>query len=528
MSREQIMQELQRRGVQIPTAAPVAPTAIPEEKIAVGESILPQEPIAPTQTPNIEREALIAELSRRGVAIPGQQPIAEEQQDIAIAQEAAPEQKGFFSRTAEQLGERGEQLGEIFEKTKVQQLFGGEELVGDEQSLIEGVFQTLGTGVGAVGDVIGEGLVSAVRALPEEIKEPVAETARQFLSTSVGQAGMAALGKGIEEWEEFKTNNPRAARNIEATFNVGVAFTPIKGKSVAGRLKGGAKETGRGIKKVVTKAPVVTSDDISFLASKAYKRADELGGTLKPNFINKFINEIQTLTPQTEIGKLIGGDSPFTKAVEKISLFKQLKETSFIGGIKTKPITLQAAQEFDELIGDAIDGLMDAGRLTKDGKKMLEIQSRFRDAIAKATPTMITGGNAGFDSLKEGRRLWAASRKLADVERIMERAELIDNPATAIKTGFRALLSNPKRARGFTLKEKALMRKAAKTGAVSDTLRVMLGSRFIPIFTAATGGGLGQTAAATAGSIATRGITNRAAAGRAAAVTKEIAQRAVQ
>lgn len=516
MSREQIMQELQRRGVQIPTAAPVAPTAIPEEKIAVGESILPQEPIAPTQTPNIEREALIAELSRRGVAIPGQQPIAEEQQDIAIAQEAAPEQKGFFSRTAEQLGERGEQLGEIFEKTKVQQLFGGEELVGDEQSLIEGVFQTLGTGVGAVGDVIGEGLVSAVRALPEEIKEPVAETARQFLSTSVGQAGMAALGKGIEEWEEFKTNNPRAARNIEATFNVGVAFTPIKGKSVAGRLKGGAKETGRGIKKVVTKAPVVTSDDISFLASGAYKRADDLGGTLKPNFTNKFVNEIQTLTPQTEIGKLIGGDSPFTKAVEKISL------------LKNKPITLQAAQEFDELIGDAIDGFMDAGRLTKDGKKMLEIQSRFRDAIANATPTMITGGRGGFEALKEGRKLWAASRKLADVERIIQRAELIDNPATAIKTGFRTLLSNPKRARGFTTKERALMRKAAKTGVVSDLARVTLGSRLIPIFTAASGGGLGGTAAATAGSIATRGITNRAAAGRAAAVTKEIAQRAVQ
>lgn len=519
MSREQIMQELQRRGVQIPTAAPVAPTAVPtlpttlpEEKVAIGESILPQEPIAPTQTPNIEREAIIAELSRRGVSVPGQQPIAEQQQDVVIEQEAVPEEKGFFARTGEQLQERGEQIGDILLATRE-----------DEQTRLEGIFQTLGTGVGAAGDVIGEGLVSAVRALPEEIKEPVAETARQFLSTSVGQAGMKALGKGIEEWEEFKADNPRAARNIEATFNVGLAFTPIKGTSVAGGLKGGAKAVGRGVKgvgrgvkKVATKAPVVTSDDISFLASKAYKRADELGGTLKPNFTNKFVNEIQSLTPQTEIGKLIGGDSPFTKAVEKISL------------LRNKPITLQAAQEFDELIGDAIDGFMDAGRLTKDGKKMLEIQSRFRDAISKATPTMITGGNAGFDSLKEGRKLWAASRKLADVERIMQRAELIDNPATAIKTGFRTLLSNPKRARGFTPKEKALMRKAAKTGTVSDLLRVTLGSRLIPIFTAATGGGFGATSAATAASIAARGVTDRATAGRAAAVAKEIAKRATQ
>jgi len=447
---------------------------------------------------------VIGDLPVQQAAIPAVPPgfVIEEPTTIQAPQR---EEKGFFGRTAEKLRERGAKLADIFTAD-----------ISGEQTTPETIFQTVGTEIGAIGDIIGEGVLSAAKATPETIKQPIVAGVRNLLNTDSGKAAIEALSKGVENWESFKKDNPRAARNIEATFNVGTAFTPIKGVSAAKLAKGGIGKGIGNVKRITTKAPVITSDDVSVLASASYKKAEELGGTLTPEFTNQFIADIEKLTPQTEIGKIVGGESPFTKTVE------QLQQ------IKDKPISLEAAQEFDELLGDTVDSLMDQGRLTKQARKVLQIQDRFREGIEKAEPSLISGGKEGFNALKEGRKLWAASRKLKDVERIIARAELIDNPATAIKTGFRNLVTNPKRVRGFTKKEIALMRKAAKTGIVSDILRVTLGSRLIPIFTAATGGGLGTTAAATAGSIAARGIAERATAGRAAAVAQEIAKRAIQ
>ena len=157
----------------------------------------------------------------------------------------------------------------------------------------------------------------------------------------------------------------------------------------------------------------------------------------------------------------------------------------------------------------------------------MEIQNKFRAGIETADKSLISGGKEGFDALKEGRRLWSASRKLNDVERILARAELTDNPAVTIKAGFRNIVTNPGKVRGYTKQEVDLMRKAAKTGIVSDLLRITLGSRLIPIITAASGGGLGSSAIAAGASMAARGGAERIAVKKAADVAREISKRAV-
>lgn len=472
MSRELLLAELQRRGAQ-------------EERIPTGSPLPMSQPIPASIAPASNREAILAELQRRGVPLPAAPAPAAVQ----------PQEPGFLERTGEKLQERGVQMGDILQAT-----FRG------EQTLPEGFLQGLGTQIGAVGDIVGEGIISGITALPEQVKEPVISGFKDFLNTDIGRGGLNALSAGAESWEKFKAENPRAARNLEAGFNVGASFIPLKG-------------TEKGVKiaqKAATRTPVVTSDAIKALASDAYKRADELGGVLKPEVTNKFIAEVEGLTPQTEIGRLIGGDNPLTTTVKKLQL------------LRDKPISLAASQEVDEALGDAIDGFVEMGRLTKDGKKLLDVQNKFRNAIERAPASAISGGKEGFEALKEGRKLWAASRKLSDVERILTRAELIDNPATAIKTGFRTIVSNPSRLRGFTKKEVSLMKKAAKTGIFPDILRMTLGSRLIPIFTTASGGGLGATALATASSISARGAANKAAISRAQDVSREIARRAVQ
>lgn len=413
-----------------------------------------------------------------------------------------PQEPGFLSRVGERFEERGEIFGDILLAEQA-----------DEQTIGETAFQLGGNVIGGLGDVLGEGIVSAAKSLPEEIKEPIADTVASVLDTTIGKAGISALSSGVEAYERFSQKNPRAARDINALFNVGAFFTPIKGVSAAGVTGRGIKATGKGVQKALTKAPVITSDDIATLSAQAYQRAEDLGGTLKPEFADRFVASVEKLQPQTKEGLLLGRETPFTKVVERIQ------------GLRGQPISLRGAQEIDETLSEFIDAALDAGRPTKQSRKLLDIQTTFRENIQKASSGMISGGKQGFDALKDARKLWAGSRRLADIESILARAELTTNPATSIKAGFRALVSNPRRLRGFSKKEISLMRKTAKTGIVGDTFRVILGSRLIPIVTTASGGGLGATAAATAGSIAARGIAEKAVTGRAAAVSGEIARR---
>lgn len=254
-----------------------------------------------------------------------------------------------------------------------------------------------------------------------------------------------------------------------------------------------------------------TSSDIAKLSSEKYALAEKQGGTLKPNVTNKFIDDIQSLTRQTAEGKALAGDSPFTKTSEVISSFKD------------RPLNLQSAQEIDEELSDRIDDLFISQ--PKQAKKIFDVQTKLRETIDSAGNSDVVGGKSGFDALKEGRRLWAASARLRDVERIISRAEMTENPATAIKTGFKNLASNPSRLRGFSAEEKVLIKRAAKNGIPGDLLGIV-GSRLGPII-AMYSGGLGQGVAAQATSMAARSARTKLQVNRATKVANSVANRAL-
>ena len=261
-----------------------------------------------------------------------------------------------------------------------------------------------------------------------------------------------------------------------------------------------------------SKPAQVTAEQIRGAASDLYKKAAEKGGVLKPKIVNKFIDEIKQLAPQTPEGKLFaGGDDPFTKLVDSAEV------------LKGKSISLKGAQEIDELLSNRIDKFIDpkTGRLTKEGLKAQKIQNAFRNSIEKAGVGDVVGSKEGFEALKDARKLWAKSAKVSDIERIIARADQADNPATALRTGFRTLANNPSRLRGFSKAEREAIKKAAKTGIITDTLRVM-GSRLLPIGAIATGGGVGGAVTTQLGSISARGLAGKMQAKRAENVLKTI------
>jgi len=218
----------------------------------------------------------------------------------------------------------------------------------------------------------------------------------------------------------------------------------------------------------VAAPPVTTAAQAKQIASSYYKIADDAGGALAPPFVNKFIDGVEAVIPQTEAGKAVAGQSPASALVERLQTLRE------------KPMTLQAAQEVDEALGALIDKEYGVKGLSKEGQKLVGIQRDFRDHIESAGPGDITGGTAGFDALGPARKAWSQAMKLDDLERIQQRASMTDNPATSIKTQIRTLLTNRTKSRGYDDAEIAALEAAAQRGALGSALHVF-GSRLIPL-----------------------------------------------
>jgi len=348
--------------------------------------------------------------------------------------------------------------------------------------------------------------------------QPAAFLGGELAGSVVGAGKLAPKGLG----QAMRTGGLPARMAKGAALGAGTSAVYGAGVADPDKISQGATEGGIQGAALGAAIPVAgnllkskpaqsTAKQIRQAASQAYKKAAEEGGVLKSKVINKFINDASSLAPQTQEGKILAGDDSFTKLINNVKL------------LENKNISLQGAQEIDEILGNKIDSFFDpkTGRISKEGLKVQQVQQAFRKSVENAGIKDIVGSKAGFDSLKEGRKLWSQAARLDDIERIIARAEQADSPATALRTGFRTLSNNPSRLRGFSKEERSAIKKAAKTGIVTDTLRVM-GSRLLPIGAMATGGGVGGAAAAQLGSISARGLAGKAQAKKAEKVLQTI------
>ncbi len=217
-----------------------------------------------------------------------------------------------------------------------------------------------------------------------------------------------------------------------------------------------------------------TSAEAKQVASQYYTAADNAGGTLTPQFTNKFIDSVGSVAPQTEAGAAVTGTNAVTSLVDRLQT------------LRDKPMTLQAAQEVDEGLSNLIDKEYGVTGLSKDGKKLLDIQGTLRDQINNAGAGDTTGGTAGFDALNTARQAWSQAMKMGDLERIQARAAPTDNPATSIRTQVRNLITNQAKSRGYTPDEIDALTDAANRGTLGGLLHVF-GSRLVPIAAGAAG-----------------------------------------
>lgn len=240
----------------------------------------------------------------------------------------------------------------------------------------------------------------------------------------------------------------------------------------------------------------------------AYKSADDAGVIIKPDAMQRLSQTIKD--DLAEFG--------YTPAMQP-RMKAALDELDRVAGDN---VTLKGA---DILRRVANAAKMDADPSTAAlGSKFID---RVDDFLDKLKPGDILAGNKtqGVKALQEARKLWTQARKSEIIETAIRNADLKagasgsgGNINNAIRAEFKNILTNPKRAKGFTPEERKAMSAIVKGTTTQNLLRLI--GKLSP-----SGNGLMLLLHGTGG-IATGGATIPLAAAGAGA--KALADRATQ
>tara|TARA_R110000868_G_scaffold161193_3_gene391212 strand:+ start:232 stop:1698 length:1467 start_codon:yes stop_codon:yes gene_type:complete len=416
-------------------------------------------------------------------------------------QEPAAQDQSFLSQVVDLAQEMGPGAGELFAGAfqKGAAALGRGDIADRIGQVIEKQRDNLSTG-GQVGRTVGKIIATAP------------------LGVGKGLLGLAGAGAATSALEPIVGEGV----NLE-TVGEQIAMGTAASLATGGLLKGvgsASKLAAKGIKKIGDikggEELPLPSSILKSQSSKLFKIADDKGGIFKQSKYSDFIKQAEDeLIPDSAIGKVLEEGS------ESLQVLNQIKAA------QGEVFDLKGVQALDNFLGDKIMKFTQLnGTVTNEGRKFLNVQNSLRKIIDTAKPQDVVGGKEGLVALKQAKSLWSKSLKLGDVERILAKADLSDNPATVIKSGFRALASNPKRLKGYSNGEVKLIKQAAQSGIIGDTLRT-LGSRLIPIGAAVTDGGLASTGIALGASSASRNLAARSQVNRADKIIEEIVNSAV-
>lgn len=249
---------------------------------------------------------------------------------------------------------------------------------------------------------------------------------------------------------------------------------------------------------------VASSDDAKTLANAWYKIAENRGTdtSLTPQAANRMIDAASDAGQQTEAGRVVAGDNPVTQLQARLQT------------LKDKPLTLQSVQDMDEAMTGLIDKEYGVTGLSKVGAQLRGIQDAWRNIYGSVGAGDVTGGTDGFAALRPARQAWSTAMKMQDLENIQARAQGTQNPTTSLKTQINNYINSAK-SRGWSDDEIDALKDAASRGTIGNVLH-MMGSRLIPYFVGAGGGGILGAGAAHVGGEVVRGAANALAASRLA------------
>lgn len=295
-----------------------------------------------------------------------------------------------------------------------------------EQTTAEGMLQIVGkVGAGSVMDFLGEAIVSAGRGLsaitPDIIEQPLKDGAvaagHMFLNTDIGHKGLMAAKQGMEAWSEFKNENPRAARNIEAVVDIAFLAAPIKAKPTIAAAPAKPTVLGKAAESLEKKAAVQTAvkrqnyidDLIKPEETKAIRieqvaRTEETGvlktKVVEPTAAEKLMADEVSKIPAVNNAKTIQGN--FNAISDEVAREAEALKTA----LATKDVPFPR-KEFNAKLNEAMKRLQEHPLLVGDAQKTAE-------RIVEKMSQITNGKKSTAANLLEARKeldAWIRSQK---------------------------------------------------------------------------------------------------------------------
>lgn len=283
-------------------------------------------------------------------------------------------------------------------------------------------------------------------------------------------AGYGAL-YGAGEGNAFAPTNDSAVSRITNAINGGLTGGAL---GAAAPLAGAAlTKGGQALGLIADNPEPLPASELRKQANAAYASSEAKGALLSPDFSNELISRANSSVTEPERVTNVFGKNPAQDVAE--GLKNEFGDT---------PMTLKEAMGLYQRLGKQIytpENIMPNGKMTADGKQLFEIQSHLKEMINGAVENgHVTGDPSAIAEWQNGNRLWQQQAKTDDIQRIIARGEdfATDNPAQAIRAGFRTLVNNPKRLQQYSPQEQALIKQAASANLPLEVLRG-LGSRLM-------------------------------------------------
>lgn len=343
---------------------------------------------------------------------------------------------------------------------------------------------------GSVNDIAGE-VINAIT--PNFIKNGFASgaqtTADALDNTKTGQAVGNNLMSAKNAYQGFMQSNPRTALALESAGNIANTIGLAKGVGSAAQTAGDLVSSGakgaQGLADMYAAkypegtAPLdplemkvnvpISADMVRNAGSNAYKAVADSGTTFSPVVTDKALDVIENAKQ-----KPLFGGKVLTQEQAEIN-----SALSDYAGAKGQPMTMEDLQGLDSTLGDKAAQAYVSGKSNK-GRIISGVQDKIRQIVQPgniSSSDVIAGSPEGANILTgHAIPLWSTQAKMQDIEKIIDRANAMDNPSTAMKTGFRNLMLNKGKMAQFSPEIQNLVTKAATTGKVDDLLGIV-GSR---------------------------------------------------
>jgi hypothetical protein len=304
--------------------------------------------------------------------------------------------------------------------------------------------------------------------------EAAVSTATSIINAPLGMAygilsGSESEAEIIEKMSKFtyQPKTEKGQRNMNLLAE-GIDKSKLAGMppfiNVPGRFKGGAI-TRRKIK--TNELP--TRSSIKDEAALAYKRAEEMGATIKTSEFKKFANQLTDMLRKKGYREGNTDLSSIKVIVEELNILSKKK-----GGV-----TLDDLQALRELSGSAL-------KKTDPQANMLGLNANHAldDFLGMVDESKLTAGNPqAFAQWRLGRKKWGQQAKIKEMEWLQEKANLTDIgkevPRDAQIENFRQevvkLLKNPKKLKMYSTTDKLAMSEFVQGGKVDKFLGVVSG-----------------------------------------------------